>query len=151
MTTPAVTDGTPLYAQGQHVLSRALAFGILGMTSLGIVFGAIDWAQKPEFAPLPFVALFGVIAFAATRGILRARPIFGSPTGLTVGAGARSRTIPWANVGQPQIPPSSMNPVFRTYYVEIAGESERLYFYGGRREVELIESFRARAAKPTGG
>jgi len=84
----------PLYARGSHTFSRALAVGAVGMTAIGLVFGAYELSRTGDLVGLAFVAFIGLVGYSAARTILRARPIFGSAEGLVVGAGAERRPSP---------------------------------------------------------
>jgi hypothetical protein len=137
-------DRIRLYAQGSHTLSHALAFGVVGMITLGVAASAYELLHTHDYAGLPFLALFGLIGSGAVRTILRARRIYGTSAGLGIGSGTIGRTILWAKIGDPQIPLSSLNPVFRTYYIEVLGEAERIYFFAGKSEIERIEEFKSR-------
>jgi len=148
-TSPMASDPIPLYARGSHTFSRALAVGAVGMTAIGLVVGAYELARTRDLVGLALVAFFGLVGYSAARTILRARPIFGSAEGLVVGAGPERRTIPWSNIGEAQIPLASFNPVFRMYYLDVRGETKRIYFFGGKGELERIEEFRRRARGDT--
>jgi hypothetical protein len=132
----------PLYSPSTHALARIIVTIIIGFVVVGLLVGAKDFMSRPSPVRLAMLCVFGGIAYALAHTMLRAQPIFGTSEGLVARTRKASRTIPWSKIGDVEMPISSFNPVFRTYYLTVKGDPARIYFFAGRRDIERLEQFR---------
>jgi len=132
----------PLYSTTKHDRSRITLVGIVGFVAFGLLVGGKDFVSRPSPLQLAMLAVFVTIVCALAKTILRARPVFGTAEGLVAMTRKGQKTIPWSRVGEVEVPISSFNPFFRTYYVTVRGEPTRIYFFAGRPEIERLERFR---------
>jgi hypothetical protein len=143
--TPA---STPLYSEASHSLARIIAGAVAMFVAAGGVIGARDLTSQATLTSVAAIAGFVALAFGTVRMLTRPQRIFGSAEGLVAKTRRTTRVIPWSEVGDVECPLSSFNPLFRRYYVTVRGETTRIYFFAGSREVERLEQFRATRGIP---